>query len=345
MDEDPLYIDDSPMGMFKYYSPFQKALIFVVGVGIVMAMVAGVYFGFAKLFTPGSTTKPEPLRPVITAKPQTSATPRPKPVTTPAPVATGALPIPNQNTNNGAGGIVCLPPQQPQVAKVVSVTDGDTIDVLIDGSIFPLRYIGMDTPETHFGTEPFGLEAAARNKALVLGKQVFLYRDVSNTDDFNRLLRYVVVGDVFVNAQLVREGLAQAKRYPPDTACAADLDNTQAVAFAAGLGMWAASAYSSRGNSGDGGVSIVAVDKAKEVVTIQNNTEGLIDLTGWSLVSERGSESCKLGGDLQAGSTLRIWSNTGDGFSCNLTNAIWNNSEPDPAVLYDAENKVVDRYP
>ncbi len=45
-----------------------------------------------------------------------------------------------------------------------------------------------------------------------------LERDVSGRDQYGRLLRYVHVGDVFVNAVLVRDGLALANRYEPDVA-------------------------------------------------------------------------------------------------------------------------------
>ena len=43
-----------------------------------------------------------------------------------------------------------------------------------------------------------------------------LLKDQSETDRFGRLLRYVLAGDILVNAELVREGLAEAKRYEPD---------------------------------------------------------------------------------------------------------------------------------
>jgi len=52
---------------------------------------------------------------------------------------------------------------------------------------------------------------------LVEGKKVRLERDVSETDKYSRLLRYVWVDDILVEAGLVRQGLARAKAYPPDT--------------------------------------------------------------------------------------------------------------------------------
>ena len=77
----------------------------------------------------------------------------------------------------------------------------------------------MDTPETVDPRRPvqrFGKEASDRNKQLVEGKTVRLEKDVSNTDKYNRLLRYVWVDGKMVNAVLVEEGFARAASFPPD---------------------------------------------------------------------------------------------------------------------------------
>ncbi len=98
---------------------------------------------------------------------------------------------------------------------VVRVIDGDTIDVSLNGQTFRVRYIGMNTPESD---QVCYQEATNANAALVQGKTVRLVKDVSETDIYNRLLRYVYVGDIFVNLELVREGFAEVVSYPPDTA-------------------------------------------------------------------------------------------------------------------------------
>ncbi len=102
---------------------------------------------------------------------------------------------------------------------VTKVVDGDTIEVQIGEGVSKLRYIGIDTPETVDPRRPvgcFGKQASDQNKSLVLGKEVILQKDVSETDKFGRLLRYVYVGDIFVNDYLVRNGFARASTYPPD---------------------------------------------------------------------------------------------------------------------------------
>jgi micrococcal nuclease len=104
-------------------------------------------------------------------------------------------------------------------ALVTRVIDGDTIIVDIDGVEYRVRYIGIDTPETVAPGQPiecYGKEASERNRDLVEGKTVSLEKDVSETDQFGRLLRYVWVGETMVNAALVADGYALASTYPPD---------------------------------------------------------------------------------------------------------------------------------
>ena len=111
-------------------------------------------------------------------------------------------------TSNGGGSA------DGEFATVVSVIDGDTIDVDIDGDVYRVRYIGMNTPERD---EPCYTEATNANSGWVAGRQVRLVRDQSDTDRFDRLLRYVYVDDTLVNAALVQEGFAEVVSYPPDT--------------------------------------------------------------------------------------------------------------------------------
>lgn len=94
-------------------------------------------------------------------------------------------------------------------------------------------------------------------------------------------------------------------------------------------------------------VAIESVNKQDEYVDLVNLGEETLDLSGWVLVSERGSQTCELAGLLNPGETLRVWTNnpTVEGFDCQIDNEIWDNGETDPAVLYDAEGVEVFRYP
>ena len=91
--------------------------------------------------------------------------------------------------------------------------------MLIDGTDYKVRYIGMNAPEDTTKKEWLGPEATARDKELVAGKTVTLVKDVSETDRYGRLLRFVFVGNVLVNYALVREGYAKATPYKPDVSC------------------------------------------------------------------------------------------------------------------------------
>ena len=84
----------------------------------------------------------------------------------------------------------------------------------------------------------FGYPAAERNSALVLGRTVTLVRDVSETDRYGRLLRYVLVGSTFVNHQLIVDGWATSAEYPPDTACQGAFQVAENAARVQRMGLW-----------------------------------------------------------------------------------------------------------
>ncbi len=120
-----------------------------------------------------------------------------------------------------------------ETAVVTWVIDGDTVDATLNGETVRIRYISVNSPERD---EPCYDDATKANIALVKGKTVTLVKDVSNTDDYGRLLRYIYVGDTFVNAELVRQGYAEANRYPPDTTQYDYLEGLETEARNAGRG-------------------------------------------------------------------------------------------------------------
>lgn len=96
-----------------------------------------------------------------------------------------------------------------------------------------------------------------------------------------------------------------------------------------------------------GPVVITNVNKRDEFVDILNQGSTDVDLGGWMLRSEKGSQDCGLGGILGAGQSLRIWAMSEDtgqgGFNCGFGSDIWNNSENDPAVLFNSSGAEVSR--
>ena len=102
---------------------------------------------------------------------------------------------------------------------VVRVVDGDTIHVRVGERVEKVRYIGVNTPEVHHpskGEEPGGREALTMNRTLVDRRAVRLETDVQPRDRYGRLLAYVWIGDVMVNAELLRRGYAQVMTVPPN---------------------------------------------------------------------------------------------------------------------------------
>lgn len=139
------------------------------------------------------------------------------------------------------------PPDDGELVRVTEVVDGDTIRVeWPDGWWERVRYIGIDTPEVGRGPgevdEPWAQEATQANRELVGGREVLLERDISDTDRYDRLLRYVWVevddGWVMVNGELVAAGLADVRAYEPDTRYHDWFRQLQDEARAAGRGMY-----------------------------------------------------------------------------------------------------------
>ena len=122
---------------------------------------------------------------------------------------------------------------------MVNVVDGDTIGVVIGGQQHRVRYLSVDAPELGGEPEPFAVEAAARNRELVLGKTVLLERDVTEADEEGRLLRYVwTENGVMVNAILVSAGLAEVTIVPPDVRYVGPLFDFGFRAEQTGYGIW-----------------------------------------------------------------------------------------------------------
>jgi micrococcal nuclease len=119
-------------------------------------------------------------------------------------------------------------------AKVTRVIDGDTI-VIDTGQ--HVRYIGMNTPELE-SSECYATEASEINKNLVLGKTVKLEKDVSETDKYGRLLRFVYVDDTFVDDYLVKDGAAKIMTVPPDVEYKDEFFQSQNYAKENKLGLW-----------------------------------------------------------------------------------------------------------
>ncbi len=181
-----------------------------------------------------------------------------------------------------------------ETAQAIRVIDGDTIEVFLNGQAYPLRYIGIDTPEIKHpqkGLEVFGPEAAAQNEALVLGKQVVLVKDVSETNSFGRLLRYVFVDSLdglFINAELTRTGFARASRYPPDVACTEFLQAAEGQARSAQAGLWSPAVIAAALAQADSATASAATAEVTPIVGVTPSV-GVTPLPGVTPGSRSGA--------------------------------------------------------
>lgn len=198
-----------PIGLIKPNIIFRKNNVSRKKAGVILAGLAVLFFILTGLTAPSPNTKAD-LNSDTT------------PTISPSKAAISS-PIPSH------GGIMI---------KAVNVVDGDTIKIERGETV---RYIGIDTPETVDPRKPimcYGKEASDKNTELVEGKIVELEKDVSETDRYGRLLRYIWVDGVLINELLVREGYAQSSTYPPDVKYQNRFINAQRMAQQEQKGLW-----------------------------------------------------------------------------------------------------------
>jgi len=229
----------------------------LIFLGVPLILIAGVamqaLFGFVSLgsiaiaalptATATATSTPTPTNTptaTVTSTPTTTLTPTitntptitytPTITFTPSRTATATATLPL------AEGIECIPEDtKREVGKVLQVIDGDTISVRIDGVIYTVRYIGINTPENE---DYYGYNSKIQNSQLVANKTITLVKDVSNSDPYDRILRYVLVQDIFVNYEMVARGHATEKYVPPNGACRRMFSKAEASARNDKIGLW-----------------------------------------------------------------------------------------------------------
>ncbi len=237
-------------------------------------------------------------------------------------------------------------------SNVVEVVDGDTIDVRVDGVVERVRLIGINSPERD---ECFEAEATEALRAAIDGETVRLESDVTDRDQFGRLLRYVYVDDVFVNESLVAGGFAIARRYEPDTAMAELLEAAQERAQSDAAGLWAADACGESVEGLDIVITEIEFDAPGddgqnlngEWLVLRNASEGAVDMSGWVLRDESASHRFSFpdGFELEPNGSVQVFSGCGTDtatelFWCTTGSAIWNNGG-DTAFVLDANGTIV----
>lgn len=244
-------------------------------------------------------------------------------------------------------------PRRPRWS-VSSVTDGDTLWVTRGSQTREVRLVGVNTPERG---ECLADRATRALKTLVQDGPLRLVRDVSDVDRYGRSLRYVETADgTDVGAELVRRGLALARRYPPDVARAARYERLQRSARRAERGLWSPTACG--GSTSDAELEIGLhpdaagddnVNLNDEWIQITNVGDATVDMTGWQVADESASHRYTFGSlRLRPGRSVTLFTGCGDDTDsvrhwCNRSSAVWNNDGDTVFVRDVAGNLVASR--
>ena len=184
-----------------------------------------------------------------------------------------------------------------------------------------------------------------------------MVKDVSETDQFDRLLRYLYKSDgLFVNQWMVRNGFALAREFPPDTSHAPTLATAQAAAQSEAIGLWADDACGIPTNAN---LTITHVEYDApgndhenlngEWVDIRNNGAASTKMNGWVLKDESASHRYDFPSSYQLGpgASVRVFTGCGTNTTTQLywcnSGAVWNNSG-DTAFLLDPNGNIHIQY-
>ena len=346
-----------PLGKWRVTSRKRGAAVFGSSLALVMA---------GAVMTP-QVEETTDAAPTTTTIESTTTTTRLETTTseTPSTTTTSTVPLPDvpqadllfAPPSAGPSGDPSAPlPANAELMTVTRVTDGDTIEVrTASGTRDTVRLIGVNSPETD---ECFSEEASLILSTLIpVGTELGATIDTSDRDQFDRLLRYLWVGDMSVNEELVRRGAAISRRYPPDTGLATRFEAAQEAAKSTDLGLWAPDAC---GPEAGTEITVAAVeadaagddnnDLNSELVVIRNSGSLAVDLSGWVLKDESASHryDFPVGFILGAGAAVQVHTGCGTDtlealFWCN-DGAVWNN-DGDTAFVHDHNGNIVHSLP
>lgn len=257
----------------------------------------------------------------------------------------------------------CIPWNAPSAyGLVLDIIDGVTILVEIDGQNVEVRYIGIDLLTDAAGNPTAWIEATEKNRQLVQGKTILLIKDHSETNAAGQLLRYAIVGSIFVNREMVASGYAVASSVPPDTTCDSTLLEAEIAAIASQRGLWAPTPTVTRTLiplptatvATTGNIIIVRISykgtewqEPEEYVEIMNDSPWPIQLRGWTLTDNKNHVFIFPAFTMKSGDYCRVYTNeyhpTSCGFSYNSPSPIWDD-EVDCGYLKDPFGNLVAQY-
>jgi len=143
----------------------------------------------------------------------------------------------------GATADTTVPGPSRFAAIVTAPVDGDTVHVRTVRGPETVRFLGVNTPETHHptkGVECYGPEAAAFTDRELAGRRVELELDIEHRDIYGRLLAYVIVDGRRFNDVLLERGYARLLVIPPNGVHGRTMLAEELAARRARRGLWGA---------------------------------------------------------------------------------------------------------
>ncbi len=254
----------------------------------------------------------------------------------------------DDTNNNSTGGdfvavenVPVRPANLPE-SRVDEVIDGDTVD-LEDGT--RIRLIGINTPERD---QPYYDDASNFTQSLLEGQTVGIEYDVEETDQYDRTLAYLWVGDKLANYEIVRAGYANDFSLPPNVKYEVYFAQAVEKAIAEGKGIWQAGQASLA-------IDFVQYDPPgpdderinEEYVRIYNASSAPLEIAGFTVSDD--SRNVYTFGDiiLQPNERVTIFSGCGVDtppsrvYWCSQS-PVWNNSG-DTVYINDPQGLLVAR--
>jgi len=109
-------------------------------------------------------------------------------------------------------------------ANIISIYDGDTVRAIIDlgfgvqlrgedGNGVILRLSGLNTPEIRGDEREKGLISRDKLRERILGEDVILKTFKDETGKYGRYIAEIYLQDESINEWLIKEGLAERRKY------------------------------------------------------------------------------------------------------------------------------------
>ncbi len=229
-----------------------------------------------------------------------------------------------------------------ETAFAARVIDGDTFETEGGDGV---RLLGINTPERG---QPLYGNASAFLKGMIEGRNITMERDRVEKDKYGRKLRYVFIGGVFVNEEIMRKGLANIYIILPNEKYSARFIEAEQHARESGLGLWEADAeYKDCVSVSEFNWDAAENDNENlnsEHVSFRNRCSVAVNMTGWTLKNS-GRIIYKFGKIfIGANQTVKIYSGCGNNTENELfwcgKKPVWSNSG-DALYLRNSEGLLV----